>query len=311
MIWLFIISTLCLLLILAIVAILSPLVINSHLCVKSTVDLSITVYWLNPFIIRLCYDYENEHFGIYLFGKQLNKTKKEMNTNEKTDDTIEKYEPVTTTAAKEKTETLKPKNEMTAPDLQKHEPPKSDLSNDNKKSLDTPIKKEKKKFSRKHNPEKKTSEEQKTDKPKLSLIERLKRNPYLFYAKNSQLRNKCLQWVKRIVISIFKIVQIRKCSLFVNAGLDDYSTTGRVYGYIEGIRHALNLYSKNILLVYQPLFSNDQISVKNELKIQSSLFRILFPVLITFATFPYLTFFMTWWDYRSYMKKGNINAKCG
>ncbi len=309
MIWLIIISILCLLLILAAVIIFSPLVINSHLCVKDTVDLSITFYWLNPFIIRFFYDYKNEQFGIYLFGRQLNKTKKEMNTNKKTDDTIEKYEPVTTAATEEKTETLKPKNEMATPDLQKHEPPKSDLSNDNKKNPDTSVKKEKKKSFHKHESKKETAKEPKTDKPTLSLVERLKRNPYIFYAKNSQLRNKCLKWVKRIVISIFKIVQVRRCFLFVNAGLDDYSTTGRVYGYIEGIRHALNLYSKNILLEYQPMFSNDQISIKNELKVQSSLFRIVIPVLITFATFPYLTFFITWWDYRTYMKKGSINAK--
>lgn len=309
MIWLIIISILCISLILTAVIIFSPLVINSHLCVKNTVDLSVSFYWLNPFIIRIYYDYKNEQFGVYLLGRQLNKSKKEMNTNKRTDDTIEKYEPVTTVATEDISETLKPKNDMVSPDLQKHEPPKSDLSDGKKKNLNISVKKEKKKSFREHDSKKEAAKEQKTEKPQLSLKERLKKNPYIFYGKNSQLRNKCLKWVKRIVISIFKIVKIRKCVLFVNAGFDDYSTTGKVYGYIEGIRHALNLYSKNILLEYRPLFSGDQLSIKNELKVQSSLFCILFPVLITFATFPYLTFFMTWRDYRSYMKKESVNEK--
>jgi hypothetical protein len=99
-------------------------------------------------------------------------------------------------------------------------------------------------------------------------------------------------------------LRIELCNIRADISFEDPSISGKIYGYIEGARHALSLYSTKINLQYRPVFVNGQNNLECEVEITTSIAKMISPVFIAVMMFPYYTFAMTWLNYRHFLKKG-------
>ncbi len=293
----------------------SPWYLEASLHIKnSSSQFSFNTCWIHPLFFKAFYDFESNCFTISIFGRML-VNKKENSIPGSHDDTIEKtvtYEAITDDKSHEES-TIVNKTVFSANSDQSTPLNTKKKSTFNKKIEDDDAEKDKKKnesTQKKKSDSDKKAANQKTKENKKGWLEKIKRNPFIFFILHSKCRSKCLCWIIKIFKCTFKIVRIQSGNLLVCAGFEDYAATGKLFGYIEGIRHALSLYSKKVQLQYQPLFVNGQSTINGEIKISSSPFKIISPLLLAATTFPYLTLLITWLEFRQSLKKGNSNAKC-
>jgi hypothetical protein len=287
---------------------------------ESTTLFSALAYWIHPAVIRANYDYEKGSVDVLLFGKIINK-KKDDSVSVSSDDTIksgsisgveiknnsEHLPQETETVIKNKNSKAKPnKGGVVAEKNISDESGSKDKHQGDKKS----VRGDKHKDNKKSVPgDKHRSKDRGSQKTKVTLVERIRRNPFVFFAEKRSLRHKCYVWVKRIVKSTFKILRIELFDIRAGISFEDPSVSGKIYGYVEGARHALSLYSKKINLQYRPIFVNGQNTIEGEVKIVTSIAKMVSPVFIAVVMFPYYTFAITWWNYRHFLKKG-LHEKC-
>ena len=279
----------------------------SFLYKHSITKFSFSSYWIDPRVFRADYDYERGFVEVLLFNKKMSK-KKDDGVSMSPDDTIKssvvesKSEGASlqTEAPQKETENVI-NSEASTPTAQMN---KNEAESEKKDLSISDPKKKHRKGKTIISDNKGQKKESVSEKIKLTIIERIKRNPFVFFAKNGSLRTRCYQWVRRIVKSIFRMFRIDICDIRAGIGFEDPSVSGKVFGYIEGARHALSLRSKKVKLQYRPLFVNGQNEVVCEIKISTSISKLITPLFVAVMTFPFYTFAVTWWDYRQFMKKG-------
>lgn len=290
----------------------SPWYFQASLHIKNNSSkFSFNTCWIHPLIVNAFYDFESKCITISILGQILRNKKKGNSIPSSHDDTIKKTETTKTVSNDRSPEESNIVNETVFPSSCDQSAPlniKKESKSDKKREEknDTKYKKEKESTQKK-----KSDSDQKVRESKKSWIDKLKSNPFIFFALQGKFRRKCLCWLINIIKCTFKIIQIQNCNIFVCSGFEDYATTGKLFGYIEGIRHALSLYSKDIKLQYQPLFVNEHSTINVEIKISSSPFKLISPLLIAAAKFPYFTLIITWLEFRQFLKKGISNAKRG
>ena len=308
MVWNIFFSIAGLVLGLLVVIIFSPWSLRASFLYKHTMTkFSFSSYWIHPTVIRADYDYERGSVEVLLFNKKMNK-KKDDSVPKGRDDTIKSD----VMDSKSGGDSLRPETLQKESENVIHNDKSTAIAQINKNE----VKSEEKKLSisdskTKHRKGKKIIAGDKiqnkgsvSEKIKLTIVERIRRNPFVFFAKNGSLRTRCYQWFRRIIKSIFRMFRIDFCDICAGIAFEDPSVSGKVFGYIEGARHALSLHSKNINLQYRPLFVNGQNEVVCEIKISTSISKLISPLFVAVMTFPFYTFAVTWWNYRRFLKKG-------
>jgi hypothetical protein len=128
-------------------------------------------------------------------------------------------------------------------------------------------------------------------KQKIGRLERLRKSPVLFVLRRHRYQMKILKWLKRIVIALFRIVRFDTFRIRISGNLGDPVVMGLGYGIVTSLQQALRAgKTRPYLFLYEPEFDLDAgLSGHAEIKLHTSLIRILFPLIIATATFPYLS----------------------
>lgn len=127
-----------------------------------------------------------------------------------------------------------------------------------------------------------------------NLLNRLKKNRYLFFLRNHKWRGKITRWVLRVFSSFFRIVSLDKFQVWIKAGLEDPSVTGMIYGFYQALRNGLSGQFQKVMIEFEPVFSRDEFHFSGETGIRSSFGRLILPVIVALFTFPYLTTLRLW-----------------
>lgn len=268
---------------------------------ESTTNFSVLGYWIHPAVIRANYNYEQGSVDVLLFGRIINK-KKDNGVSVSSDDTIKSSS--TLGAEIKDCEHLHQETKTVTKSESSKAKTKSGVAVEEENSGESGLK-DKRSSAKKSVPgNKRRSKDRGSQKVKLTFVERIRRNPFVFFIEKRSLRNKCYTWVKRIIKSTFRILRIELFDIRADISFEDPSVSGKIYGYVEGARHALSLYSKKINLQYRPIFVNGQNTIGGEVKIVTSIAKLMSPMFVAVVTFPYCTFVITWLNYRHFLKKG-------
>jgi hypothetical protein len=127
-----------------------------------------------------------------------------------------------------------------------------------------------------------------------NLLNRLKKNRYLFFLRNHKWRGKITRWVLRMFSSFFRIVSLDKFQVWIKAGLEDPSVTGMIYGFYQALRNGLSGQFQKVMIEFEPVFSREEFHFSGETGIRSSFGRLILPVIVALFTFPYLTTLRLW-----------------
>lgn len=347
MIWYILLSFLVVILCVAALVVFTPWSVISSFVYKEKVEkLDAMLYWIHPVILRIDYALENENLAIKLFGMRLKVFGADRdNKPESTEENKDKVPELSPGDKYVNQEPSMPEEEKVAheiPDSSKQNAeesdndfidymrnfPESDRSGpetvkSSKVETETFNKKSDQKKSGKKSADKKrghkktkTVKDQATvAKPKKKRFDirdikvALKQNPFIYFSINNKIRNKSLRWGLRILKSFFKVVRIDRCSAIISIDTGDPSQNGKIFGYVEAIKHALCIDPRRVQLQYRPLFFQEPLSAHLEIKISSSIFKLVSPGLVAICTFPYWTFFVVWMGYRKFNKE--VKAKNG
>jgi len=276
---------------------------NNH---HRKISFNAAAYLIHPAFCKVTWDYETGEIKWLFCLISVWRSKKGHGTEQPADDTIKKdghddtitergetafpaSSPSGSSAENETMVEVKAETTATDTDAQR-KPEQSEIAGQSEKTQPHP------------QPDVKT-------KKRRCLIDRFNHHPAVFFIRDRSLREKTLRWILRVLKSIFTVVKIRRCNAMVAYAFDDPSVGGKMFGYIEGVRNAMGAYSKEINFRYVPHFKNEENEFDGDLKVETSLCRLSFPLVLGVLTLPYYTFGMTWWRYRSVMKKGKKDAK--
>jgi len=106
---------------------------------------------------------------------------------------------------------------------------------------------------------------------------------------NAQWRSIILVWLKKSVFRFFRVLSVPLLSAHIKAGFDDPSKTGIYFGYyIAGINMLANINNKRRHIVYEPDFTAESFSTHGQLRVSTSIVRLVLPFVLAIVTFPYL-----------------------
>lgn len=132
---------------------------------------------------------------------------------------------------------------------------------------------------------------------------RLQRNRYLFFLRNTAWRNKVVRWTVRVVRTLFRIVKFDRFRLAIRAGVEDPMVTGTIAGLHQAVVYGLTM-KKPYAISFEPVFMTDCFSCSGGLRLGTSPGRLLLPVVVAIATFPFLhTLRLVWRWYRMEQKR--------
>jgi hypothetical protein len=123
----------------------------------------------------------------------------------------------------------------------------------------------------------------------------LRANRALFVLRQINFRRAALRWAMRGIARFFSILKLDKCSLRITGNLEDPAFTGKLYGYVEALRHALvSRAGRSLDIIFTPVFDRDIIEVEGDVRLRTSAARLLTPVAAAVFTFPYWRAFLVW-----------------
>jgi hypothetical protein len=134
----------------------------------------------------------------------------------------------------------------------------------------------------------------------------LKKHPVYFFLSSEKLRQKLIRWGLQSFKRFFRIVQISRCEITVEAGFDDPSRAGKIFGYVEAFKGALGLNRKNMQIRYVPSFVHTSVNSYGTVQIKTSLGMITLPIFLAIVSFPYITSLVTVWKYHRFRKKDKV-----
>jgi hypothetical protein len=123
----------------------------------------------------------------------------------------------------------------------------------------------------------------------------LRANRVLFVLRQADFRRAALRWAMRGIARFFGILKLDECSLRITGNLADPAVTGKAYGYVEALRHALVSGARRRLdIIFTPVFDRDILEVEGSVRLRTSAARLLSPVAAAAFTFPYWQAFRVW-----------------
>jgi len=177
------------------------------------------------------------------------------------------------------------------------EMPDEDKQNDARGFVDAPPRREKQ------------SDEPPKRKP--GLFERLRKSPVVFFLRQHRYQMKVIQWLKRVIVAVFRIVRFDKFTVVIRGGIGDPVVTGILYGILTSIKQALQTgIGRPHSLVYEPDFDIvPSLTGSAAIKLHTSLFRVLLPLIVALVTFPYLSTILLWLRVRKLNPTSTIDSR--
>jgi hypothetical protein len=154
------------------------------------------------------------------------------------------------------------------------------------------------------------NEEPERKEKKPGILHRIRHSKVYFFLRQDTLRKKILRWIVRVVPSTFSIVAIRRVALLYRGPTPDPSLSGKLYGYCHAMNLGLQISRESpISLIYEPVFDSGTIELRGEISARTSLGRLLKPLAVAVAAFPYFTVFLVWWNFRKYLKHHGAESR--
>ena len=135
-------------------------------------------------------------------------------------------------------------------------------------------------------------------KKKDNWYRRLERNRYFFFIKNGKWRSKIIRWLFRVIGTLLRIVHFDRFDVAVHAGVCDPVITGTMAGFYQAVLHGFQM-KKPYLFTFKPAFMTNHFECSGNVRVGTSLGRVLMPVFVAVVTFPLLhTLRLVWCVYR-------------
>jgi hypothetical protein len=242
------------------------------------------ISWLNPWVLQAKFDLKSRTFSMMLL-RRFRFFSKEFDTNGA--EVQEKHH-----ARDVKEDTLRGDSKKTYVDKHVFRPE----SDTYEKKINVQEEKSEKAFD--ESAKRQTDEQKKPPLKKKNwreTLEKLKSNKVLFFVRQGRWRNKIIAWALKSLGRFSHLFRMGGIKLHVRASLSDPATTGKVYGYWIGALHALELAKhKRIALSFDPVFEGDCCDIDAQLALETSLARLLTPVILAVVSFPYLSTLLVW-----------------
>jgi hypothetical protein len=127
-------------------------------------------------------------------------------------------------------------------------------------------------------------------------LDRLKRSKALFVLRQGCWLHKALSWLLHSIKRMRTLVVFERCALACKAGGITPSLSGTIYGIVLSIQHALALNTQHRFFIrFEPLFDTEStLEIAGNIKIRTSVGRLLYPFFMAVVTLPYLATFLLW-----------------
>ncbi len=133
-----------------------------------------------------------------------------------------------------------------------------------------------------------------------SRLQRLSRNPVLFFLKNGAWRGKIIRWILRVLSSLFRIIRFDRFGLALRAGVENPMIVGTVFGFHRAFISTLPERERSAVL-FEPVFMENRLEGSFHFRTVTSLFRLMLPALVALFTFP--LFHTLWLLLRLYLNE--------
>ena len=114
--------------------------------------------------------------------------------------------------------------------------------------------------------------------------------------RQTKLREKALSCAGKVLQTTLRVVRFDRLMLRVRAGSSDPLAPGLTYGYFIALRNSLALHqSRKVRLEFEPVFNEGEVlQWVSAVRARATVARVLMPLLVALATFPYLSAFLVW-----------------
>ena len=137
---------------------------------------------------------------------------------------------------------------------------------------------------------------------------RLQKSVPLYFLRHKRFRTLIWHWFWRIIKSLRMMVAIERFHCTVAASLSDYALTGMVYGYTNALSNMLRRgQPSKVQIHYEPVFDGGESWAIVDVRISTSIARLLFPLAVALFTFPYGTGGYVW--YKALKNRKEFNKK--
>lgn len=239
-------------------------------------DCTVSLWWIHPFIITGKYNFPEDDFSLKITWWKIQRKKNQIQSSE----SEENYE---ITPAKLETEPA------TKAGLEEK---KTGISEKKVEIQEPTTETVEKKFGKIDN-----------------LIEKIKRNEYLFFLRQKKWREKISRWFIGFLKSFRYMIRWNLFSATIKAGVEDPAVLGKIYGYYEAISNGIDIRNSRFNIMFEPVFMKNCFEGFGEIRIRSSIGNLLAPVGIAIFTFPYLNTFIVWYRLRRRSRKMKDNKK--
>ncbi len=131
----------------------------------------------------------------------------------------------------------------------------------------------------------------------------------LFFFRQERLRKKLLQWILRVVRSLFGVVAFDRLYLRCRLGTGDPATTGKAAGYFFALKRSLVLPEKTGRGLYlEPVFESVAFNCAASVQLHTSPGMLLWPLVVALFTLPYATAILVLFRFWRWKKRRDANA---
>ncbi|KMQ52996.1 hypothetical protein CHISP_0217 [Chitinispirillum alkaliphilum] len=121
-----------------------------------------------------------------------------------------------------------------------------------------------------------------------------KKDNLIFMIRNKRWRDKILNWLKRVMRSLLRLIKFERLKVYGKAGFCDPVLTGKMFGYLVAVKSAMALEKRSYQINIEPVFMKDHIEFESEVGFKSSLWRVCVPLLTATFLFPYISTYRLW-----------------
>lgn len=106
--------------------------------------------------------------------------------------------------------------------------------------------------------------------------------------------SKLFRWCGGVLRHVVLMARFDRVRLFATVGIEDPADLGTMFGWLTAARESLLERDRAADLRFEPRFFSDEFACEGSIAVKTSLGRMLVPIAVAAATFPYVGAFMTW-----------------
>jgi hypothetical protein len=245
-------------------------------------------HWIHPRIFGIRYDFERNLTELTIFGWRLKTKARDADVNDKSAEQAAsaketgavKKDPVLTKPAPVKPAPVEPARQTIQPAIPVAEvPPKSSASTVSDDKPGAPRQSIRSRFAQ--------------FRKRMSFHWRRLQTSWRILQRY-QMASRALRWCLRLLSLSARSVRLDHVRINVKAGLKDPADLGKIYGWYAAGNRLLFGGRKNIMLGFEPQFMRNSLALNGSVGLQTSVARVLMPLVIGLLTFPWLRAFFVW-----------------